>query len=156
MDLFGHVEEFGRSLGEELLEPTRIYARDCLALIAEADVRTFAHITGGGLAENLARVIPQGLVAELERNTWTPPAPIFALIAQRGRVEQLEMERTFNMGVGMVAVVAPPEDTDRAQAVLTARHVDNWVLGTIKRSNDPPKSTESGARASLVGEHPRF
>ncbi|TSD96427.1 phosphoribosylformylglycinamidine cyclo-ligase [Gordonia rubripertincta] len=153
MDLFGHVEEFGRSLGEELLEPTRIYARDCLALIAEADVRTFAHITGGGLAENLARVIPKGLVAELERNTWTP-APIFALIGQRGRVEQLEMERTFNMGVGMVAVVAP-EDTDRAQAVLTARHVDNWVLGTIKRSNDP-KSTEVGSRVSLVGEHPRF
>ncbi|NDK88752.1 phosphoribosylformylglycinamidine cyclo-ligase [Gordonia desulfuricans] len=148
MDLGGHVEEFGRTLGEELLEPTRIYARDCLALAAETDVRTFAHVTGGGLAENLARVIPEGLVAELERNTWTP-APIFAMIAQRGRVAQAEMERTFNMGVGMVAVVAP-EDTDRAQAVLTARHVDNWVLGTIKRSSD------AAPRATLVGEHPRF
>ena len=145
------VTELGRTLGEELLEPTRIYARDCLALIAEADVRTFAHITGGGLAENLARVIPNGLVAELERNTWTP-APIFALIGQRGRVEQLEMERTFNMGVGMVAVVAP-EDTDRAQAVLTARHVDNWVLGTVKRASD---RSDNDSRVTLLGEHPRF
>ncbi|HCS57921.1 MAG TPA: phosphoribosylformylglycinamidine cyclo-ligase [Gordonia polyisoprenivorans] len=151
MDLGGDVEEFGRTLGEELLEPTRIYARDCLALAAEADVRTFAHITGGGLAENLARVIPSGLVAELERNTWTP-APIFAMIAQRGRVEQAEMERTFNMGVGMVAVVAP-EDTDRAQAVLTARHVDNWVLGTIKRN---PEAKGGSGRVNLVGDHPRF
>ncbi|WHU47911.1 phosphoribosylformylglycinamidine cyclo-ligase [Gordonia sp. L191] len=151
MDLAGDVEEFGRTLGEELLEPTRIYARDCLALAAEADVRTFAHITGGGLAENLARVIPSGLVADLERNTWTP-APIFAMIAQRGRVEQAEMERTFNMGVGMVAVVAP-EDTDRAQAVLTARHVDNWVLGTIKRN---PEVKGGSGRVNLVGDHPRF
>ncbi|MBY4569277.1 phosphoribosylformylglycinamidine cyclo-ligase [Gordonia sihwensis] len=149
MDLAGHVEEFGRSLGDELLEPTRIYAKDCLALAAESDVRTFAHVTGGGLADNLARVLPAGLSAELERNTWSP-APIFSLIAQRGRVERAEMERTFNMGVGMVAIVAP-EDTDRAQAILTARHVDNWVLGTVKRG-------EPGARgsAALVGDHPRF
>ncbi|GAA1481245.1 phosphoribosylformylglycinamidine cyclo-ligase [Gordonia sinesedis] len=152
MDLSGHVEEFGRTLGEELLEPTRIYARDCLALAAETDVRTFAHITGGGLAENLARVIPAGLVAELERGTWTP-APIFAMIAQRGRVAQIEMERTFNMGVGMVAVLAP-EDTDRAQAILTARHVDNWVIGTVKRSPEP--KNPHLPRVSLVGEHPRF
>ncbi|OBC06378.1 phosphoribosylformylglycinamidine cyclo-ligase [Gordonia sp. 852002-50395_SCH5434458] len=152
MDLSGHVEEFGRTLGEELLEPTRIYARDCLALAAETDVRIFAHITGGGLAENLSRVIPDGLVAELERGTWTP-APIFALIAQRGRVEQAEMERTFNMGVGMVAIVAP-EDTDRALAVLTARHVDNWVLGSIKRSPEP--KNHDVPKVTVVGEHPRF
>ncbi|GAC68413.1 phosphoribosylformylglycinamidine cyclo-ligase [Gordonia soli] len=152
MDLNGHVEEFGRTLGEELLEPTRIYARDCLALAAEADVRTFAHVTGGGLAENLARVIPSGLVAELERNTWTP-APVFSMIAQRGRVERVEMERTFNMGVGMVAVVAP-EDTDRAQAVLTARHVENWVLGSIKRVGSGKKAAPGSA--VLVGDHPRF
>ncbi|MFT4087998.1 MAG: phosphoribosylformylglycinamidine cyclo-ligase [Gordonia sp. (in: high G+C Gram-positive bacteria)] len=149
MDLQGHVEEFGRTLGEELLEPTRIYAKDCLALTAETDVRTFAHVTGGGLADNLGRVLPAGLYAELERGSWAP-APVFTLIAQRGRVERLEMERTFNMGVGMVAVVAP-EDTDRAQAILTARHVDNWVLGSIKRG-------EAGAdgRAELIGDYARF
>ncbi|HEY9315347.1 phosphoribosylformylglycinamidine cyclo-ligase [Williamsia sp.] len=158
MDLGGHVEEFERTLGEEMLEPTRIYAKDCLALAAETDVRTFSHVTGGGLADNLARVIPGGLVAELDRGTWSP-APIFQMIAQRGRVERAEMERTFNMGVGMVAVVAP-EDTDRALAVLTARHLDCWVLGSIKKSHHVSK-TEHGRSAKngvaeLMGEHPRF
>ena len=97
MNLAGHVEEFGRTLGEELLEPTRIYAKDCLALAAESQVRTFCHVTGGGLAGNVERVIPHGLVAEIDRGTWTP-APVFGLIAQRGRVERAEMEKTFNMG----------------------------------------------------------
>ena len=84
-NLAGYVEEFGRTLGEELLEPTIIYAKDCLALAAETQVRTFCHVTGGGLAGNLERVIPNGLVAEVDRGTWTP-APVFAMIAQRGRV----------------------------------------------------------------------
>jgi phosphoribosylformylglycinamidine cyclo-ligase len=148
MNLAGHVEELGRTLGEELLEPTRIYARDCLALAAETQVRTFCHITGGGLAGNLERVMPHGLVAELDRRTWTP-APVFGMIAQRGRIERAEMEKTFNMGVGMVAVVAR-EDTDRALAVLTARHLNCWTLGTIK------KASKRAARAVLVSQHPRF
>lgn len=149
MSLTGHVEEFGRTLGEELLEPTKIYAKDCLALIAETDVRTFCHVTGGGLAANLARVLPAGMVAELDRGTWNP-APVFKMIAQRGRVERAEMEKTFNMGVGMVAVVAP-EDADRALAVLTARHIDCWTLGTVKKAKDI-----DSARAVLLGDHPRF
>ena len=148
MNLAGHVEEFGRTLGEELLEPTRIYTKDCLALAAETQVRTFCHVTGGGLAGNLERVIPHGLVAELDRGTWTP-APGFGMIAQRGRIDRVEMEKTFNMGVGMVAVVAP-EDTDRALAVLTARHLNCWTLGTIE------KGSKDSARAELVGQHPRF
>ncbi len=151
MNLAGHVEEFGRTLGEELLEPTRIYAKDCLALAAETQVRTFCHVTGGGLAGNLERVIPVGLVAEIDRGTWTP-APVFAMIAQRGRIERAEMEKTFNMGVGMVAVVAP-EDTDRALAILTARHLNCWTLGTIAKSAG---KGSDGARATLVGQHPRF
>src|ERR1700729_2993045 len=147
-NLAGYVEEFGRTLGEELLEPTIIYAKDCLALAAETRVRTFCHVTGGGLAGNLERVIPNGLVADVDRGTWTP-APVFAMIAQRGRVSRAEMEKTFNMGVGMIAVVAP-EDTDRALAILTARHLDCWVLGTIN------KGGKGGPRAKLVGQHPRF
>jgi phosphoribosylformylglycinamidine cyclo-ligase len=147
MSLAGHVEEFGRTLGEELLEPTRIYARDCLALAAETGVRTFCHVTGGGLAGNLERVIPNGLVAEIDRGSWTP-APIFGLITQRGRVERAEMEKTFNMGVGMVAVVAP-EDVDRALAILTARHLNCWIMGGVRKGKDAP-------RAVLVGGHPRF
>jgi phosphoribosylformylglycinamidine cyclo-ligase len=148
MNLAGHVEEFGRTLGEELLEPTRIYAKDCLALAAETQVRTFCHVTGGGLAGNMERVIPHGLIAEIDRGTWTP-APVFGMIAQRGRVDRVEMEKTFNMGVGMVAVVAP-EDTDRALAVLTARHLNCWTVGTIK------KGGKDAPRAQLVGQHPRF
>ena len=138
----------GKTLGEALLEPTRIYTKDCLALAAETQVRTFCHVTGGGLAGNLERVMPNGLVAELDRGTWTP-APVFGLIAQRGRIVRAEMERTFNMGVGMVAVVAP-EDTDRALAILTARHLNCWTLGTVN------KGTKDGPRATLVGQHPRF
>jgi len=148
MNLAGHVEEFGRTLGEELLEPTRIYAKDCLALTAETQVRTFSHVTGGGLASNLERVVPHGLVAQLDRGTWTP-APVFGMIAQRGRIAAAEMEKTFNMGVGMVAVVAP-EDTDRALAVLTARHLNCWTLGTVR------KGRKENSRAVLVGQHPRF
>jgi phosphoribosylformylglycinamidine cyclo-ligase len=148
MDLAGYVEEFGRTLGEELLEPTRIYAKDCLALTAETQVRTFCHITGGGLVGNVQRVIPQGLVAELDRGTWTP-APVFAMLAQRGRVSRAEMENTFNLGVGMIAVVAA-EDTDRALAILTARHLNCWPIGIVN------KGRKEDVRARLVGRHPRF
>jgi phosphoribosylformylglycinamidine cyclo-ligase len=153
MALEGHVEEFGRTLGEELLEPTRIYAKDCLALVAETDVRTFAHITGGGLAANLARVLPPGLTAVGDRRSWTPDA-VFAVIAQRGRIERAEMEKTFNMGVGMVAVISA-DDSDRALAMLTARHVPAWVLGEVRRTQDV---AEVGAddRVLLTGSHPRF
>ena len=150
MDLAGYVEEFGRTLGEELLEPTLIYAKDCLALAAETQVRTFCHVTGGGLAGNLQRVIPQGLVAEVDRGTWTP-APVFAMIAQRGRVAREEMEKTFNMGVGMIAVVAP-EDTDRARAILTARHLNSWVLGTVgKGGKEGPEPNSSGSTRDSKG-----
>jgi phosphoribosylformylglycinamidine cyclo-ligase len=153
MPLDGHVEEFGHTLGEELLIPTRIYARDCLALIAETGVRVFAHITGGGLARNLERVLPPRLQAVVERGSWTP-APVFNLIASRGRVARAEMEKTFNMGVGMVAVL-PADDVDRAQAVLTARHVDTWVLGEVQRPGGQPDGPP-GSRVLLRGEHPRF
>ena len=124
--------------------PTRIYAKDCLALISETEVHAFAHVTGGGLAANLARVLPDGCRRRLDRATWTPP-PVFGLVQARGRVEQAEMERTFNMGVGMVAVVAP-HDADRALAVLTARHVAG--LGARHR-----RAPATGG-AALHGTHP--
>ena len=151
LPLEGHVEEFGRTLGEELLEPTRIYALDCLSLIAETDVRVFSHVTGGGLAENLARVMPRGLAARLDRGRWAVPA-VFGTIAHHGRVEQSEMERTFNMGVGMVAVL-PAEDVDRAQAVLTARHVENWVIGHVEKAGE---DAADAPRVVLEGSHARF
>ena len=123
------VEEFGRTLGEELLEPTRIYSLDCLALARSAEIHAFSHVTGGGLAANLARVIPDGLHARLDRGTWNP-LPVFQTVAQVGRMETLEIEKTLNMGVGMVAVV-PPESVDTVLAVLADRDVEAWLLGDI-------------------------
>ncbi|MFD8320900.1 phosphoribosylformylglycinamidine cyclo-ligase [Kitasatospora purpeofusca] len=123
------VEEFGRTLGEELLEPTRIYSLDCLALIRATEVHAFSHVTGGGLAANLARVIPAGLHARLDRGTWTP-LPVFRTVAEVGKVATLEIEKTLNMGVGMVAVV-PAHSVDTVLSVLEDRGVESWVLGDI-------------------------
>ena len=124
------VPELGRPLVDELLEPTRIYARDCLALIAGVEVHAFSHVTGGGLAANLARVLPGHLGADLDRATWSP-APIFGLVGQVGQVALDELERTLNMGVGMVAVVADA-DTDRAVELLTGRGVPAWLAGVVR------------------------
>jgi len=121
--------ELGRPLGEELLTPTTIYARDCLALAAECDVHAFAHVTGGGLAANLARVLPRGTGATVDRGTWHPPA-IFGLLAAHGGIGQDEMERVFNMGAGMMAVVATG-DADRAVGLLNARGISTWRAGEV-------------------------
>jgi phosphoribosylformylglycinamidine cyclo-ligase len=143
MRLDAIVDELGEPLGEHLLTPTRIYALDCLSLIAETEVHALSHVTGGGLAANLARVLPAHLSATVDRTTWRPQ-PVFDLVRGRGRVEQAEMERTFNMGVGMVALVEPG-DVDRALALLTARHVPAWVAGEI----GPGDGT-----VTLSGSHP--
>ena len=135
--------ELGVPVGEELLTPTVIYARDCLALAAGCDVHAFAHITGGGLAANLARVLPPGTGAVLERASWRPP-PVFGLLAGHGGVDAAEMERVFNMGVGMAAVVAAG-DADHAVRVLEARGMTGWVLGKVTGQAD-------GVR--LAGAHP--
>jgi phosphoribosylformylglycinamidine cyclo-ligase len=124
------VDELGRSLGDELLEPTRIYAKDCLVLAQNVDVHAFSHVTGGGLAANLSRVLPDRLGARVDRATWSPP-PVFRLVAEVGRVAQDELERTLNMGVGMVAVVAAG-DADAAVRLLTRRGVPAWVSGTVR------------------------
>ncbi len=144
LSLTSVVPELGgqRSLGEELLTPTRIYARDCLTLTSAADAHAFAHITGGGLAANLARVLPGDVDAVVERSTWKP-APVFGLVAALGGVEPLEMDRTFNQGVGMVAVVAR-EDADRALEVLAGPQVPAWVLG---------EAVPGSGLARLVGTH---
>jgi phosphoribosylformylglycinamidine cyclo-ligase len=121
--------DLGRPLGEVLLTPTRIYAKDCLALAAAGLAHAFAHVTGGGLTANLARVLPAGLTAAIDDASWTPN-PVFDLIARRGNVAPEEMERTFNLGVGMVAVV-PRESADDAVALLTGRNCESWVLGEL-------------------------
>ena len=121
--------DLGVPLGEVLLTPTRIYARDCLALAAAVEVHAFCHVTGGGLTANLARVLPPELTATIDRGSWTPD-PIFDLIADRGGVAPDEMERTFNLGVGMVALV--PENAAAATlALLRERAVEAWPAGHI-------------------------
>lgn len=145
LQLDGQLEELGTTLGEELLTPTRIYARDCLELASECQVHTFCHVTGGGLAGNLARVLPDGVTAKVSRRSWTP-GQIFRTIQTLGQVAQAEMERTFNMGIGMIAVVAP-EDRDRALAILTARHVPAVEIGVVEEAAD------SGERVDLTGSY---
>jgi phosphoribosylformylglycinamidine cyclo-ligase len=133
-----------RPLGDVLLEPTRIYARDCLAMIEEfgvEGVHAYAHITGGGLAGNTARVVPEGLAAVLDRGTWALP-PAVRLLEEHG-VPREESERAFNCGVGMVAVVAA-DVADRVVATLTARGVPAWVAGSVQRSTE---------RTHLVGSY---
>ena len=121
------VPELGRPLGEELLTPTRIYARDCLALADAADVHAYAHITGGGLAANLARSLPPACDAVLTRRT---PPPIFSVLQSYGRVPLEEMDKTFNQGVGMVAIVGATH-ADAALRLLAERGVDAWPLGEV-------------------------
>ncbi|WP_329328103.1 phosphoribosylformylglycinamidine cyclo-ligase [Streptomyces luteogriseus] len=143
--LDAHIEELGRTLGEELLEPTKIYSLDCLALMRTTEVHAFSHITGGGLAANLARVIPDGLHAIVDRSTWTP-APIFDLVGRTGSVERLELEKTLNMGVGMIAIV-PQESVDVALTTLADRGVDAWVAGEITDRG------EHTTGAALIGDY---
>ncbi|MBX6383934.1 MAG: phosphoribosylformylglycinamidine cyclo-ligase [Microbispora sp.] len=129
LDLERELPELGRTLGEELLEPTRIYALDCLALIRETEVHALAHITGGGLAANLARSLPGTVDAVLDRSSWTPPA-IFEVLAGYGGVPQEEMDKTFNLGVGMCAIV-PAAEADKAITLLAGRGLPAWVLGEV-------------------------
>jgi len=123
------VEELGRTVGEELLTPTRIYALDCLALKEKGGVRAFAHITGGGLAANLARSLPPTVDAVLHRSSWTVPL-IFQILARYGQVAQPDLDKTFNLGVGMAAVVAP-EAVDGALELCASRDLPAWILGEV-------------------------
>jgi phosphoribosylformylglycinamidine cyclo-ligase len=141
-------DELGRTLGEELLEPTRVYAQDCLALIDAVDVHAMAHVTGGGLAANVARVLPDWAALSIDRTTWVP-APIFGLVAGEGRVPDDELERTLNMGVGMVAIVAG-DAADRAVALLTERGIASWPVGTVRTAG-----SADGSSVELVGSRPR-
>jgi phosphoribosylformylglycinamidine cyclo-ligase len=141
------VPEFGRTLGEELLEPTKIYAKACLELARRVEIHTYAHVTGGGLASNLARVIPAGLHARLERSTWTPPA-VFQTVGEVGSVERGELERTLNMGVGMVAVL-PAEKADAALSALDELGLRAWALGSVEAAAD----AKAPGTAALVGDY---
>ena len=141
-----YVPELGQTLGDELLTPTRIYARDCLAMFEAVEVHAMSHITGGGLANNLARVIPATCEVRIDRATWLPPA-IFGLLQQFGMITQPDLDATFNMGIGMVAVI-PPHAADEAERLLAQRGLQAWVCGAVT-------AVTPGARepVRLYGQH---
>src|SRR6266568_5780879 len=121
----------GKTLADALLEPTRIYAKDVLALLEAVPVKALAHITGGGLPGNVPRNLPGGTRAVLDARRW-PRAPIFDLVQREGDVPWDDMFLTFNMGLGLVAVLSP-SDVPAAQALLAARGLDSWPVGGIER-----------------------
>jgi phosphoribosylformylglycinamidine cyclo-ligase len=142
------VQEFGNlSLGEALLEPTRLYT-GILNTLLESDlgsaVKAMSHITGGGIADNTARVIPTGLKAVYDRSTWALPIEM-AYLAQIGGVPQADMERTWNCGIGMAAIVAP-EAADLTIRSLAARGMKAWAAGEIQ-PNLTANNAQNGAAA---------
>ncbi len=129
MGLDAHVEELGKPLGEELLTPTRIYAKSILNLLRDFKIKGIAHITGGGFLDNIPRILPDRVCANIDRSTWEVP-PIFRIIREMGDIEELEMFRTFNMGIGMVLVVAPA-DADEVLLRLKGLKETARIIGTI-------------------------
>lgn len=159
-----HVDEFGHTLGEELLTPTRVYSADLLDLIRTdgIDVHALSHVTGGGLAANLARVLPTGAFARLDRSTWTPPA-VFSTVGDLGGVPRTDLERTLNMGVGFVAML-PADQVDAATRELAARGIRAWAIGEVSDLEGAPvedgvevvhgaKGVDGGS-VQVVGDHP--
>ena len=129
-DLNAPVAELGgKSLGETLLTPTKIYVKPVLALLKEVTVRGISHITGGGFYENIPRCIPDGLCARIEKSK-VRVLPIFNLIAKKGNISEHDMFNTYNMGVGM-SVVVPVAEKDKALQVLQANGIDAYVIGEI-------------------------
>ncbi len=129
LNLDDHLDDLGKTLGEELITPTRIYVPSVLALLKEVEVKGMAHITGGGIAENLMRSIPVGLGAQIKADAINIP-PIFQLIARLGGVEQAEMFRTFNMGIGFILAVGP-QHHDNALKYLRAQGEQPIIIGEI-------------------------
>ena len=140
LSLDHHLADFGKSLGEVLLTPTEIYSLDCLALHKglKENLHGYAHITGGGIASNTARVIPAHLMATFDRSTWALPLEM-DFLARQGGVGQADMEKTWNCGIGMVALVDPLA-ADLALRSLAARGMKAWVCGKIE-----PRTAESGS-----------
>lgn len=134
LSLSSHLPTLSCTVGEALLRPTRIYVKSILSLLKKVAVRGMAHITGGGIVENLARVLPEGMGADIDAGA-IPPQPLFDLIAEYGQVQRQEMFRTFNMGIGFIIVVRP-EDVKSAIEHLRQAGEEPVVIGKI--------STETG------------
>jgi phosphoribosylformylglycinamidine cyclo-ligase len=131
MPLNERVPDLGETLGEALLRPTRIYVKTIRALVESGDIRAIAHITGGGLTENIPRVLPEGCRAVITRGSWKQP-PLFGLIQSRGSVNGEEMARVFNLGIGLV-LVAPPDRADTIMRLAEAQGDQAFLIGVIDK-----------------------
>ncbi|MFZ5647604.1 MAG: phosphoribosylformylglycinamidine cyclo-ligase [Bacillota bacterium] len=129
-----HVDELGRTVGEELLEPTRIYVRQVLPLLSQYGIKGMAHITGGGLTENIPRILPDGCAVAIDTKVWRVP-PVFGIIKRLGSIDDSEMYKTFNMGIGLVMVV-PGEEAGGIIRDISAQGGESMVIGEIVESPD--------------------
>lgn len=136
-----YIEALGRTIGEEVLEPTKLYVKPILPLLEENLVKGMAHITGGSFYDNIPRILPKGLGVMINSDAW-PVLPIFRLLQEWGHVESKEMYHTFNMGIGMVLVVKP-ELVERVVEVLETEHEKVYSIGIV---------TEGDGEVTIVGE----
>ena len=128
-----YIDELGKTIGEELLTPTRLYPKSCLPLIEKYDIHGMVHITGGGFYENIPRALPESLGAEIDANSWQVP-PIFTLLQKWGNVDWKEMYRTFNMGIGMVLIVSAA-DAEAIKQDLAAKNEAVFEIGRVITGN---------------------
>jgi len=140
MSVHDHVEDFGRTVGEELLEPTRIYARTISNLRRDFRIYGISHITGGGLIDNPPRILPSRVKAVIDRSAWTPH-PIFQFIQREGRIPDHDMMLTFNNGLGMLIVVSE-EETDEVIVRLRAMGEAAYCVGTIESRDEDEDSVQ--------------
>lgn len=133
-DVSTWVEEFGRTLGEELLEPTKIYVRPILGLLRFFKVYGIAHITGGGFLENIPRILPKGVKAVIKKGSWPVPS-IFQALQEKGGISEYEMYRVFNNGIGMILVVSE-EDSQEVIQRLTGLGESAHLIGTIEEREE--------------------
>ncbi|WP_405374790.1 MULTISPECIES: phosphoribosylformylglycinamidine cyclo-ligase [unclassified Microbacterium] len=141
-----HAADFGRTWGEELLEPTRLYTSPLLRAIDahSGGIHSLSHVTGGGIAANLARVLPRGTWVDVDRSTWSPSA-VFRVLAELGELSLEQTEGTWNLGIGFLAVVSA-DQADAATATLTSEGIRTWQVGTVSDSALPTGDYEQGAK----------
>ena len=135
-----HIDEFGCSLGEELLKPTRIYVEPLLNLFKNFKVRGLVHITGGGFDDNIPRVLPKGCKAMIYDKSW-PVQPVFTFLQEKGNVPVAEMRRTFNYGIGMTVII-DSRDVDDAVQQLVALGESPHVIGEVAARSEDEESVQ--------------
>jgi phosphoribosylformylglycinamidine cyclo-ligase len=129
-----YVPELGKAIGEELLTPTKIYAKSLLSILKDLPIHGLAHITGGGIEDNILRIVPKACNISIQSEIWDVP-PIFSFLQQAGKVSDEDMRRTFNNGIGMIAIV-PADATGDVLQRLEAMHEKAYLIGEIMECKD--------------------